>query len=689
LIYSVVKTTENTTYIVAKDLISSLEAILGELTTLKEIQGSDLQGLTYNNPLTNKKCPVLMGNHVTNVSGTGLVHTAPAHGMDDYLVCKAQGIHAVNLVNDYGKYNPSAGEELQGKSVLGEGNQLVIDKLTQMGHLIHEKQIVHSYPYDWRTKKPVIQRATPQWFANLEGLSSKALDSLKNVETIPPSGKNRLQSFIGLRTEWCVSRQRAWGVPIPVFYDTETGEALLTPDSIDFVIGKLSEFDIDAWWTLPVEDLIHPKYLESGKKYVKGFDTLDVWFDSGTSWTLINELFPRDSSQPVADVYFEGSDQHRGWFQSSLLTSISQVNKAPFKTLITHGFVLDNKGQKMSKSLGNIIEPKTVINGSKGFPQYGADLLRYWAASSEFVKEVSVGKESLKIINNTFKKLRNTSRFLLGNLNEFNPKTQTVEYNKLTELDKFALHQLYQFHMKVTNHYNKYQFNQVVQELNRYTSADLSSFYLDCRKDRLYADDPSSVERLSTQTVLFEILKVYNQSLAPLVPHLAEEIFDFSKNLYELKSPENPSIFHNQWAKLPTEWDRSNSEFDTNWQFNLKLRNLSNRVVGQARDSGFLKSSLEVELALSFQNLPGNIQFNEEELSQLCITSNVSIISPEEFESSNIEFKLDETLTLNNSDVKVLVGVRKSKGFKCPRCWVYSAKSENCLCSRCSKVVKV
>jgi isoleucyl-tRNA synthetase len=431
------------------------------LDTIGEVLGQDLVGAKYKHPLTAEPLPFITADYVTADSGSGLVHTAPGHGMDDYKACLPLGIEAYCPVDNVGKFTAEAGKDLEGLHVQTDGTAKVIDILKENGSLIQEQAYVHKYPYDWRTKKPVILRATSQWFANVGTIKEDALKAIENVRVVPESARRRLEGFVQSRTEWCISRQRSWGVPIPVLYEVETDEPLLTGASVQHIINVVKEHGTDAWWTMSTEELLAPEYRNNGKEYRRGFDTMDVWFDSGTSWTMIEEKMPRPHLPFVADVYSEGSDQHRGWFQSSLLTSVALTGKAPYGTLITHGFLLDEKGFKQSKSLGNTVDPAVVIFGGKNLqkdPAYGTDVLRLWAASSEYTKDIAIGKTILSQVAESVRKFRITARFMLGNLNGFKEDEQ-VKYEGLSRLDKFMLAEVYQFSKNVTSGYDDLLFN--------------------------------------------------------------------------------------------------------------------------------------------------------------------------------------------------------------------------------------
>ena len=495
LSYSIVVTGDKN-YIVATELVEKLAATFEQDLEVKyTFKGDVLEGTISKHPIADRPSPIVLGDHVTAESGTGLVHTAPNHGQDDFIVGKKYDLGMISLVDDRGIFNTDAGAELVGLSVLKEGNAKVVEILITNGTLIKEEAYNHKYPYDWRTKKPVIVRATEQWFASVDGFREEALKSIKEVNWIPAIGENRITSMVQERSDWCISRQRTWGVPIPVFYDEETNEPLLTEETVTHIQTLISEHGSDVWWEREVEELLPEAYKNNGRKYRKGTDTMDVWFDSGSSWAGVlggekhnSKLVPYALNYP-ADMYLEGSDQHRGWFQSSLLTSVATNGYAPYKTVLTHGFVLDEKGQKMSKSLGNIVDPMVVINGGKDQkkePPYGADVIRLWAASVDYNGDVPIGKTILAQMSDVSRKIRNTARFLLSNLFDFDPAKDIVVYADLPESDRYILHRLSEVTKDITEAYEKFQFSRFFQMVQNFCTVDLSNFYLDIAKDRLY-----------------------------------------------------------------------------------------------------------------------------------------------------------------------------------------------------------
>ena len=473
--------------IVAADLVERLaETFDAKLTIKATIQGKDLENCTYRHPLFDRESPVIIGgDYITTDSGTGLVHTAPGHGQEDYIVAGRYDLPVVSPVDDAGKFTEEAGpfaglKVVGGKGEISEGNQAIIDALTAAGSLLKHEPYVHKYPYDWRTKKPTIFRATEQWFVSVKGFREQSLEEIKQVKWIPAQGENRITPMVADRSDWCISRQRSWGVPIPVFYDEETGEPLATKETITHVQKIIAEKGSDAWWELSVEELLPESYRNNGKKYRKSTDTMDVWFDSGSSWSSV--VKQRPELRYPADIYLEGSDQHRGWFQSSLLTSVAVNGCAPYKTVLTHGFTLDEQGRKQSKSLGNVVDPKVVIEGGKNQkqePAYGADVLRLWVSSVDYTSDQPLGKNILKQITDIRNKIRNTARFLLGNLHDFDPNKDAVAFEELPELDCYMLHRMTEVFKEITEAYESFQFSRFFQAIQNFCVVDLSNFYLD------------------------------------------------------------------------------------------------------------------------------------------------------------------------------------------------------------------
>ncbi|RIB05940.1 isoleucine--tRNA ligase [Gigaspora rosea] len=690
-------------YIVANNMIDALQKIIGsELNIKTTFEGHTLIGTSYKHPVTKVPYKIVDADHVTADSGTGLVHIAPGHGIEDYETCKKLNISIFCPVDDFGKFTAEVGDpSFEGKNVLNDGTDVLINYLKENKLLVKEHEIIHKYPYDWRTKKPIILRATPQWFINVEAFKQKAFSSLADIKILPDNARNRLEIYTLSRSEWCISRQRSWGVPIPVLYDVETDAPLFTESSINHIIEIVKRFGSDAWWEIDEKELVAPEYRNNGVKYRRGMDTMDVWFDSGVSWSYILEKFKRPDPNAVADLYLEGTDQHRGWFTSSLLTSIAVNDAAPFSAVITHGFVLDEQGRKMSKSLGNVIDPKTITNGGKNKekePAYGVDVLRLWVASSDYTKDVSIGKTVMSQVGENMRKYRNTARFMLGNLNNFNHE-QLVAYDDLKSIDKYMLHETYQFGKVVESNYDDFLFNKVVQALNNFTNVSLSAFYFDIVKDRLYADHALSISRRSVQTVLYHVLNVYTRSLAPMVPHLAEEIYENYKNINHEQSD---SIFKLEWYNMNKNWD--NQAIKQEWDILKLLKNEVNQLLEVARKDKVIKSSLEANVELyATSELYGLLSNHEPELKSIFITSEATLtpnvlpssLSPQATNSINIRNSTnidDDNYIKNIGSIDNIKGsckivIRQARMHKCPRCWNYAANEEESLCQRCGEIL--
>ncbi|MBW4654377.1 MAG: isoleucine--tRNA ligase [Kaiparowitsia implicata GSE-PSE-MK54-09C] len=672
--------------IVAKELVEALQHTFGtSLMVVAELPGKALEHCTYRHPLFDRESPVVIGgDYVTTESGTGLVHTAPGHGMDDFVVGQRYGLPVLSPVDDDGTFTAEAGP-FAGLNVLGDANEAVIKALSEAGSLLKEEAYGHRYPYDWRTKKPTIFRATEQWFASVEGFRDEALKAIQAVEWIPAQGENRITAMVEDRSDWCISRQRTWGVPIPVFYDEETNEPLLTAETIAHVQQIVAERGSDAWWEMAVDELLPESYRSNGRGYRKGTDTMDVWFDSGSSWAAVAKQ--RSHLHYPVELYLEGSDQHRGWFQSSLLTSVAVNGYAPYKTVLTHGFVLDEQGRKMSKSIGNVVDPAIVINGGKNQqqePPYGADVLRLWVSSVDYSSDVPLGKTILKQMSDVYRKIRNTSRFLLGNLHDFDPATDAIAYDQLPELDRYMLHRMTEVFADVTDAFETYQFFRFFQTVQNFCAVDLSNFYLDAAKDRLYISAADSVRRRSCQTVLAIALENLARAIAPVLSHLAEDIW---QNL-PYTTPHN-SVFASGWAQTDASWVQPG--LATQWKQIRTIRDEVNRVLEKARNDKAIGASLEAKVLLYVADeslrqqlavfnpadtLVGN---RVDELRYLFITSQVDLVdSPALLDDLTYSYRSD---TLG-------IGVVDAEGKKCDRCWNYSthvgeSAEHPTICERC------
>ncbi|BFZ11695.1 hypothetical protein BsWGS_14734 [Bradybaena similaris] len=543
-------------YICEEAFIEKLTSLLAvPLAQLMTIEGSTLQGVVYKHPLTNEELPFLASSHVTPGKGTGLVHTAPAHGHDDFNVAVRHGLKTECHVDERGSYISGVDSVLIGKTVGVDADDAVIAALGP--HVVTIENFSHSYPYDWRTKQPVIIRASQQWFFDVQALKQLALECLSKVKITPQNSEHGMMAELMSRPYWCISRQRSWGVSIPIFYHKLSGDPFITRETVEHVISLVQTHGSDCWWKLPIEELL-PNHLLAklnkgdNKDYKKGEDILDIWFDSGVSWASVLKDYGGQ-----ADVYLEGIDQFKGWFQTSLLTSLAVNGRAPYRQLITHGFVADEEGKKMSKSVGNVIDPAEVISGGQnkdGLPSYGVDILRWWVAHSHHHQTIMVGPVILQQLQEDVFKVRRCVRHLLGNLFDFDPKSDIVPYFKLTTLDKYMLHILHTTMQQIEDAYESVSFHKVIQQLEKFFYSDLSSFYISNTKDRCYCDVSDGESRRSSQTVQYYVTKSITSAFAPIAPHLAEEVYRHIPGIHTQNS-ESDSVFKHGWCPPHAEWD--------------------------------------------------------------------------------------------------------------------------------------
>ncbi|MCS1350639.1 isoleucine--tRNA ligase [Mechercharimyces sp. CAU 1602] len=641
--------------IVAKELATEVMETIG-VSEWKEVacwQGSELEGVVCAHPFYQRQSPVLLGEHVTLESGTGCVHTAPGHGEDDFLLGKKYGLDILCPVNEKGVFT----EQAPGFAGLfyEEGNKAVTEKLKEEGALLHLGFITHQYPHDWRTKKPIIFRATEQWFASIDGFREQMLTEIEKVEWKPAWGEVRLHNMIRDRGDWCISRQRIWGVPLPIFYCDQCREPHITEESIHHIATLFAQEGSSSWFAKEVDQLLPPGATCGacgGTQFVKETDTMDVWFDSGSSHAAVLES--REDLSFPADLYLEGSDQYRGWFNSSLSTSVATNGKAPYKQVVSHGFTLDDKGRKMSKSLGNTIDPQKVIQ------QYGADILRLWVSSVDYQADMRVSDKILKQIAEAYRKIRNTFRFLLGNVADFDIDKDRIQAKSLEEIDRYALVKLQRLVQDVEVAYDRYEFHQVYSQVHKYCVVFLSQFYLDILKDRLYTLPQDDHVRRSAQTVLYETLVVLAKLLAPIIPHTADEVWQYIQGI------EGESVHLQEWPQLEAEEDL---ELETRWDEFIELRGMVLKSLEEARAQKIIGNSLGAAVHLYPSTENAALLEKMGELTQLFITSAVKVHQPDGGEGLRVE-------------------VKPAEGDKCERCWMISptvGKEERhpTLCDRC------
>ena len=621
---------------------------------INNFKGKELEGLLFKHPFLNKTVPIVCGDHVTTEAGTGLVHTAPAHGIDDYVVGSKYNLPVENPVDEYGKFKRDV-PHVAGLSVW-DSNTVIIALLKSKNALVFDEKYTHSYPHCWRHKIPIIFRATHQWFIgmnnknnNQHSLRNLSDDAVSNTNFFPSWGKARLETMIKNRPDWCVSRQRNWGVPITMFLHKETSEP--HPDTLLFFekIAKMIEKDgIDAWFNLDIQNFLG----KDAKDYKKVSDTLDVWFDSGTTHESV--LLQRDDLSPQADLYLEGSDQHRGWFQSSLLTSCAMNEKAPYKALLTHGFVVDGQGYKMSKSKGNVIAPQKIMD------QYGADILRLWVATTDYSGELNISDEILKRVADSYRRIRNTLRFLCANLEDFDYKKHLVEPNEMLSLDRFAIYKVDELQSVILDHYEKFEFYLAIQKFVAFCSEELGGFHLDILKDRLYTTSEESFARRSAQTSLYHISHSLMRVMAPVLSFTAHELWEV------LCNEKDHSIFTDYWYELPKH-GLSNEDIN-DWNNIIKVRAEVNKRIEEVRESGKIGSSLQAQLRINAnKDIMESLTRFKDDLKFIFISSDV-------------------TINLHDDDLNIEATPSPYK--KCERCWHYAEsvgqnKEHPSICKRC------
>ena len=668
--YSMVELKENKEDAKLERLIIATELVekvmkLAEIEDYKTVQtfkGSELEGVLCKHPFLDRMSRVVLGSETTvNVTldeGTGAVHTAPAYGKEDYLQGLKDKLGMVVAVDDKGKQTAEAGE-FAGQ-FYAKSNKTITAWLDENGYLLKAVKIEHSYPHCWRCKKPIIFRATPQWFASVDGFRDDVLKAIKTVTWHPDWGEERMSEMIKGRNDWCISRQRTWGVPLPIFYCKDCGEPYVTEESIKKIQEVVRTEGTNAWWAKEAKDLV-PEGAKCPKcgctEFKKETDIMDVWFDSGSTHQSV--LVERGLDYP-ADLYLEGNDQYRGWFQSSLLTSVAVNGIAPYKEVLCCGFVVDGQGRKMSKSLGNGVSPIDVSN------KFGADILRLWALSSDYSMDVNLSDDILKGISDVYRKIRNTARYILGNTYDYDPE-KPVAYEDLQEIDKWALTRLNKLIKDCTKDYDTYSFGNCYHDVNQFCVVDMSSFYLDIIKDRLYTEKADSVARRAAQTTMYYILDALVKILTPMISFTAEEIWS-AMNHTEKENVESPML-----ADYPVsndEWD--NKEIAEKWEKIIKVKNIVAKDLELARAEKTIGNSLDAKVTIYAEGEEYKFLKENEELIKL-----VLIVSGLEIQENN-----------RKQEEKLGVKVEHSTGEKCERCWMYNDHLEDGLCPRCKEVLE-
>lgn len=646
-------------YIALKDLVEDItkKAGIAEYKVLEEIPADKLKQITFRHPFIERDSAMVYGDYVASDTGTGAVHTAPGHGEEDYETGIEYGLDIYSPINERGEFLDEI-EFFSGMNVF-ESNQHVIKKLQDLGRLLHYEEIEHSYPHCWRCKKPVIFRATEQWFISLDkrGLRQKALDEIDRVKWIPAWGRDRIFNMLQVRPDWCISRQRTWGIPITIFYCEKCREPFWNDESFRNVMNAVTEHGADIWFEkdsayfLPHETTCKKCGHTS---FVKEEDIVDVWFDSGVSWAAVCKK-QKELTYP-ADLYLEGSDQHRGWFHSSLLTSVGNESHAPYKSVLTHGFVVDGAGRKMSKSLGNVIAPEEIIE------KYGAEILRLWATYEDYRDDIKISKDIINRLVETYRRVRNTLRFLDANIHDdFDPTRDSIPYEQLSYLDKWLLSRLHRLIERVTDSYNNYTFHAIYHAVQNFCTVDLSALYLDIVKDRIYVEHKNALRRRASQTVIFEVLVSLLKLIAPILSSTSEEMWSYLK------------VFVKEESIFLTVFPASNKnlikpEIEEEWEKIWRIREMANKKIEEKRVEKVIGHSLDTKIAITAT------------ASDYVLLSKLGSELKDVFIVSQVE--------LHQGSVETDITVSKAEGVKCDRCWQYETTLTNAnVCKRCADIL--
>ena len=661
--------------IIAKELLDYCMDAFGyrdeKYEILDEFKGRVVEGLKCRHPFIDRESVLILAPFVTLDAGTGTVHIAPGHGQEDYEIGLEYGLDVYAPVDDDGKFTPDV-DFFAGQFVF-DANDAVNEKLKEVGALLGIMDMEHQYPHCWRCKNPIIFRSTEQWFISMEknGLREKALKAIDSVSWIPSWGRDRIYGMIENRPDWCISRQRVWGVPITVFYCKQCNNPLYTKETLDHVVALVKEHGADVWYEREAKDLMPEGTVCpvcQGEDFTKESNILDVWFDSGVSHAAVLENTDKwKSLRSPADMYLEGSDQHRGWFHSSLLESVGTRGRAPYKSVLTHGFVVDGEGKKMSKSMGNVIDPQVMVN------EYGAEILRLWVAAEDYTSDIRISEEILKHLVDAYRRIRNTSRYILGNLSDFDIKKDMVSYEEMEEMDKGALNRLQEIILRVRNAYENYQFHTVYYTLHNYCTVDLSALYLDVLKDRLYTSKAKSQERKSAQSAMYIILDTMIKLLAPVLVFTAEEIWDSLPD-YEGKEE---SIHMTLFPDVNPEY--VNKNIGEKWKTLVDLKSEVSKAIEIARQKKVVGHSLDSRVdVFAPEKLRALLENYHKDIKSLFIVSGVNILEEDKIENpyESTEFE------------GLKIGVAKAPGQKCERCWNYSVtvgdnSDHPTICERC------
>lgn len=667
--YVAAETTNNEVLILAKELLNiCMDTFdIKSYKILADIKAADLENLEAKHPIYERPSVIVLASYVTLEAGTGCVHTAPGHGREDYETGLVYHLDAYSPVDDSGCFTPDV-EYFAGLNVF-EANRPINEKLKEIGALLKEQDISHEYPHCWRCKQPVIFRSTEQWFISMEknDLRQKALNAINRVSWIPSWGRDRIYSMIETRPDWCISRQRSWGVPITVFFCKECDELLVSQEIIDHVAGMIEESGADIWFTETEKDLLPPgtRCPKCGAdEFKKETDILDVWFDSGVSYAAVMEN--REYLDSPSDLYLEGSDQHRGWFHSSLLCSAGTRDEAPYRNVLTHGFVVDGSGKAMHKSAGNVIAPEDLIK------DYGAEIIRLWVAGEDYRDNIRLSKEILQRLTEAYRRIRNTCRYILGNLDDFDSKTDSIPYREMDEIDRWALHRARELSERILKAYENFDFHIVYHDLHNFCVLDLSSFYLDIIKDRLYTSPGKSAARRSAQTAMNEILEILVRLMAPLLSFTADEVWEYMKG-----DGRAPSVHADLFVSVNDEFN--DPELANKWEGIIAIRKEVTKALELARKEKKIGHPLDASVTLGLSTtLTEKLSPYQDQLRSIFIVSSVNIVDIDRIEDG-----------LENENIPGLkVNVAPSPDPKCERCWVHdSTVGENndhpTICKRC------
>ena len=661
--------------IVAEDLASHFAAAVGleNPETVAMFKGRELEGLRTRHPLYDRESIIVLADYVTLEAGTGCVHTAPGHGQEDYETGVRYGLDIYAPVDDVGRFTQDV-EFFAGKQVF-KANGEVTGKLSETGNLLAESSVEHSYPHCWRCKSPIIFRATEQWFISMEhaDLRKNSLEAINNVQWIPSWGKQRIYQMIENRPDWCISRQRSWGSPITIFYCEECGETLMSREICNHVADLIEEHGHDIWYSSSAADLLPEgtrcPSCESGS-FKKDMNILDVWFDSGVSHAAVLE--DREDLTWPCDIYLEGSDQHRGWFHSTLLASVGTRGKAPYREVLTHGYVVDGQGRKMSKSMGNVISPQDIIR------KFGAEIVRLWVSAEDYRDDIRISDEILQRLSEAYRRIRNTCRYILGNLADFDPEADAVPTQDMEELDRWALLRLSQVTDKILKAYSTYQYHTVVHTLHNFCVVDLSNFYLDVLKDRMYASGAKSPLRRSAQTAFWQLIEGIVRLMAPVLSFTAEEVWG------HLPGERPESVFLSRFPEPDPRWE--NEELDSRYGRLLKIRDLATKALEEARQAKVIGNSLEARLTIFCQ---------EEDIGRFlasfgAVLSDLFIVSVTDIETTP---DIPAHAIVDEKVPGLGISVSRNDGEKCERCWKYApdvgqVQDHPTLCERCCLVLE-